>query len=461
VKKCLFRLVSIVAPFVALLMLAAPAFAVTTFNPAVKYQAGDFNSGIAKADFDGKNGLDLVVANNGFSSNDGATVLLNNGDGTFGTPINIDVMGTPEPFDVVTGDFNRDGKADFVLANGAGDSISVFFGNGDGSFGAPQDYQAGDGPVSIISADFDGVNGPDLAVANNVSTDASIFLNNGAGAFGTPQTVDAGTGDSTFDVINANFNEDSRPDLVVTNTDTNGLINNVRVLRNTGGGNFAFVADFASGGVSPQGLATGDFNGDGKADFAVSNAESDDVGIFLGNGNFSFSGPTTFVAGNGPISITTGDFTLDGKSDLATSNSISNNVSVLEGNGSGDFAAPQDFPVGNQPFSIINGDFNNDRKDDLATADYGAPGSTRTRNSDTVSVLINDTQPPPPPPPPPPPHPPPPPPPPPPPDPDPSHHHHHKHHLKHCGKLPKAEQRKTCVQHKHGNGNGNGNGHGR
>ena len=80
---------------------------------------------------------------------------------------------------------------------------------------------------------------------------------------------------------------------------------------------------------------SGDFNGDGKLDLAVANADSNNVSILLGTGTGSFGAATNFGVGTGPRSVAVGDFTGDGTLDLAVANLGSNNVSILL-NGCGD-----------------------------------------------------------------------------------------------------------------------------
>ncbi len=85
-------------------------------------------------------------------------------------------------------------------------------------------------------------------------------------------------------------------------------------------------------GDSPISVAVADFNGDGRLDLAVANQLSDDVSVFLGNGDGSFQAPRTFPAGSFAWSMAAGDFNRDGRPDLAIANQNSNNVSVLINN---------------------------------------------------------------------------------------------------------------------------------
>src|SRR3989449_3676267 len=96
----------------------------------------------------------------------------------------------------------------------------------------------------------------------------------------------------------------------------------------------SFIArrDFAAG-RSPDSVAVGDFNGDGRLDLATANFDSNDVSVLLGNGDGSFQAALTFAAGRGPSSVAVGDFNGDGKLDLVAANNLSCGTSVLLGGG--------------------------------------------------------------------------------------------------------------------------------
>ena len=100
------------------------------------------------------------------------------------------------------------------------------------------------------------------------------------------------------------------------------------------------------GGHYPMSVAVGDFNGDGKADLAVANCDSNNVSVLLGNGNGTFQAAVNYAAGTYPSSVAVGDFNGDGKADLAVANCASNNVSVLLGNGNGTFQAAVNYGAG-------------------------------------------------------------------------------------------------------------------
>src|SRR6266850_113157 len=71
------------------------------------------------------------------------------------------------PFSVAIGDVSGDGKPDLVVANFYSNTVSVLLGNGDGSFGAKVDYGTGGGPRSVAIGDVNGDGMPDLVTANS------------------------------------------------------------------------------------------------------------------------------------------------------------------------------------------------------------------------------------------------------------------------------------------------------
>ena len=102
---------------------------------------------------------------------------------------------------------------------------------------------------------------------------------------------------------------------------------------------------------------------------------------FLGNGNGTFAAAVNYPAGSSPSGLASGDFDGDGKRDLAVANSGGNGVSILRGNGNGTFAAPIFYSgAGSGPFSLVTADFNRDGRSDLALTNF---------NSNDESVFIN------------------------------------------------------------------------
>ena len=284
------------------------------------------------------------------------------------------------PTSVAIGNFNNDGIQDFAVANRDNFNVSILLGNGAGGFTAAAAVGVGDRPFSVAIGDFNNDGKQDLAVVNGSSGNVSIRLGNGAGGFTSPAVPEITAGTSPFWVAVGDFNNDGKPDLAVTNT-PNDRAGDVSIRLGDGAGGFTSPAvPEITVGLIPNSVAIGDFNNDGKQDFAAGNWNSGNVSIRLGDGagGFTSPAPAQVTVGSKPQSVAIGDFNNDGKQDLAVANSLSNSVSILLGNGAGGFAAAAAVVVGTSPNSVAIGDFNNDGKQDFAVANFDS-GSVSIR----------------------------------------------------------------------------------
>jgi subtilisin family serine protease len=122
----------------------------------------------------------------------------------------------------------------------------------------------------------------------------------------------------------------------------------------------------------PAAIVTGDFNGDGKIDWAIANAGSNTIWIFLGNGDGTWHLPRVItVTGASPVALATGDLNHDGKLDLVVAEADSGTVGVLLGNGDGTFGPELSFATPGLPESLAVADFNNDGNLDVLVGQFG------------------------------------------------------------------------------------------
>ena len=331
------------------------------------------------------NGIqDLIVAN---QTDNTVSVFLGNGDGTFASQVTYPTGNGPVW--IATGDFNNDGFTDLAVGNKNANTVSVLLGVGDGTFKPKVDYATGAVPVSVVAGDLNGDGNTDLAVANQAGNTISLLFGDGTGTFSPPTGIASvlATGRSPSALALADFNNakytNGNPilDLAVANQNDN----TVSIFPGNGNGTFQARTDYSTG-ASPVYVATGDFNGDGIPDVATANFTDNTVSVLLGqaaaNGtaNGTLATRTDYPAGAGPTSIAVADYNRDGIPDLAVTDSTNNAIAILFGGIGGAFLTPFQLNVGTDPVSIVTADFDGDGTPDGAVADNG---------SNDVSVILN------------------------------------------------------------------------
>jgi hypothetical protein len=284
-------------------------------GPAPPLPAGAQTCSLAAVDFNGDGSPDLAVA---ISSGTAAAIMLGDGSGHFRAPPGSPVPVGGSPTSVVAADVNGDGRPDLVVpvadpASGRITGIEILLGDGSGGFteapGSPISILAGSA-LSVAVADFDGDGKPDLAVANTQRNEILILRGNGTGRFGPPVVVAAARGPRALAV--GDFDRNGKPDLAAVVT------NGVAILLGDGSGAFHPAPGSPVPGAGDA-LAVADLNGDGRSDLAVANAYGEAVSVQLatGGGRFRQAANSPFPAGY-PLRLATGDFDGDGKADIAT-----------------------------------------------------------------------------------------------------------------------------------------------
>jgi hypothetical protein len=162
----------------------------------------------------------------------------------------------------------------------------------------------------------------------------------------------------------------------------NSGADNIGIFLGYGNISFSDQEVFSTGpNSSPLSIAAGDFNNDTLLDIVVVIHNSSNVGIFLGVGDGSFRNQTTYATGSEPKSVAIGDCNNDSILDIVIINYESNSLGVFLGHGNGTFAEMTvvSLEYGSYPFMVLVGDFNNDRKLDLAVANNG---------TDSLQILL-------------------------------------------------------------------------
>ena len=318
------------------------------------------------------------------------------------------------------GDLDGDGDLDMAVANRISDDASVLLNNGDGTFSAAASYAAGNSPRSVSLGDLDGDGDLDMAVANVFSDDVSVLLNHGDGTF-APETPTTRGG--AAERIAGRSGRGRR----------SGHGRRQRQQRRheraaqPGDGTFAPEIRYAAGD-SPRSVSLGDLDGDGDLEMVVANLNSDDASVLLnlGDGSFAprpptpratsrqacrwaiwtgtaswtwplrtgtattracclgrrrdeFVPETRYGAGDGPRSVSLGDLDGDGVLDMAVANNQRRRERAARERRR-DFRARARYDAGSGPWSVSLGDLDGDGDLDMAVANA---------NSDDTSVLLN------------------------------------------------------------------------
>ncbi len=341
---------------------------------------------------------------------------------TYAAPTSYNIGTQPDgfvpnaaPINVVTADFNHDGKLDLIVAHKADNSLYFLKGIGNGKFRPAVQIPVGEGIEGrMFVGDFNNDGKLDLFLpgANN---QAIILLGNGDGTF--KPRVDS----SSFSYpgyyprgwVVGDFNGDGNLDVASTLPSNTADAGRYIVLLGNGDGTFK------PGIVGPAGqlhysrwAVAADLNHDGKLDLVVADGQGTSVqtgtvelSVLFGNGDGTFTlgghyaspqlpdGSNTAATAN-PEDVVLADVNGDGKLDAIESD-YDNTINVFLGNGDGTFQAAKSFAPGNYPRDVVPVDVNHDGKIDLVVTNVGinqggALFATEGAEPGSVAILLGN-----------------------------------------------------------------------
>jgi len=361
---------------------------------------------VAFADFNNDGLLDFVGVD---SSTNQLMVYINNGTG-YNMPVALPTPdGVYHACYIAAGDLTGDGIPEIVASNCQDNNLAVYVNNGSGSFTTPTTYYyAGRVPEGITIADMNGDGNNDIIAADAFGGDVTILLGNGDGTLqdstigyatgGYPGGFPFGASYSAVPPLVADFNGDGALDVMLADS----LFSFV-YLPGYGDGSLQSPTDYYApiGVLNPfsEGMASGDFNGDGVTDYVIGNDKSyvgsrTGITVFLGNadGTVQTGVPQGGVATNGVLThVAVADFSKRGIMDIVATDLANGGVQIFNGNGDGTFRTGNtygsDTQSGYGSLGVAVGDFNGDGYPDIAVVNTYNSGA----NLD-VGVLINDQQ---------------------------------------------------------------------
>jgi hypothetical protein len=182
------------------------------------------NSYVTVADVNGDGNPDLIVDATSYGSQYNLLVFLGNGDGTFQNPI----LGPADYYSsqAVVADFNGDGKLDIVVGTSGYQSGGIAFhaGNGDGTFETAVYSDAGFQFVGpLLAADFNGDGKLDVAGVSSYYGVADVLAGNGDGTFGFPEEFDEFGQYNLAGAFAGDFNSDGVSELGMPGISSSGV----------------------------------------------------------------------------------------------------------------------------------------------------------------------------------------------------------------------------------------------
>ncbi len=344
-----------------------------------------------------------TVALNGnymYTGNVSPSVRLNKLNSTIsGSPTNT-VTSITTPVGGISGKFNVTNHGLTGFSSYFNSSFATGHIINSSSFNPSVDFALAFGPKDVLeTADFD----------DDGKVDVVISDNNGVGIFQNATTAGQTITASSLTKLATTYSAGAN--VIVNDIDGDGKIDlngGSGINQNTSSGSISFAANVYSQVSNPGGVASADFNQDGKIDEVVTNGSANlqlyenlsTKGTFVNNGSLSTYFPNatslahpTGSAFGGNNSLAAADFDGDGYDDIAGISSSSNsfiifrNLAVYGTISSASFATGAAVATSSNPYGITTNDFDGDGKIDIAVVHYSSTNVSVYRNTSSLGSI--------------------------------------------------------------------------
>ena len=353
------------------------------FRDAVTYNTGIAPICVAIGDCNNDGIKDVFVGNSGD----------NHLSYYLGTGLQFAPLGQERTYDVAgftyaiaAGDINQDGKLDLIFGAIDGAGLGIGYGDGVGNFNNPSEQSIFQGSIPL-TADLDGDGDLDV-VALNSSDSFAVFRNDGGVLTKVGQYFFGGLAPNDAPCLALeDVDGDGKKDIVGT-----GFYRNLEVFKNLGGLNFSERMHYDLN-INSARFKMIDLNGDNKKDIVLVDPGDTHIELRYNDGAGGFAASTLLTGAGDPHGLATGDLDGDGKADLVVSDRDNNRLTIWKGVGNS-FTFLGYFAIGTKPRSVQLVDLNGDNKLDVIVTTISPvnddnDGSNDT-NSDRISVALGN-----------------------------------------------------------------------
>jgi uncharacterized repeat protein (TIGR01451 family) len=316
----------------------------------------------------------------------------NNGNLTFGTPINLASLSVSASNGAIH-PFNIDNDSDIDILYGFSNFLYKITNQGNGVFDAPvlisnQAYSIrsiyskdlnNDGNLDFVTADYAGIN---------------KFINNGLGSFSAPTVVNAVY--NGYQVMAEDMDDDNDLDIIWSEVNSSGFDDFlIKWARNDGSGGYQDLFLVSSAVKGATHFAISDLDLDGDKDVSSSSKSDGKIAYYINIADTTFETQRLLSSSvNSPNSIAAGDMNNDGFQDLLTA-SADGKISYFKNDTNGSFSIQQ--VIYNQldgvqetgSPTLQTGDLDNDG--DLDIASFCAYHSYTNGNNPTKTYWLENS----------------------------------------------------------------------